>query len=122
MNEAHRYHCFSCEVTLHFHYLQQVTVKQAELQAALSISTNQQTPTHQVIQSQPIRTQTSPLTANQISPNKSTKGSPMRRPIPGMITSTLDSSRKSRPTSSLRTTQDFSQLSNITSTDFNSEL
>ena len=61
----------------------------------------------------PIREQVVSKPAYSVSPNKGTRGSAIKRPMAGMIQSTLDSSRKSRPTSSLRTTEDFSQLSNM---------
>ncbi|XP_067931030.1 TALPID3 protein-like [Watersipora subatra] len=95
----------------------QVTVKSRQLQEAVSSAAEERMLANQRPMSQPVRDQgVSPLALNA-SP-KASRGGPGKRPIPGMIQSTLDSKRKSRPTSSLRTTEDFSQLSNNASASF----
>ncbi|KAF6028388.1 hypothetical protein EB796_013277 [Bugula neritina] len=79
----------------------QVTMRPQQLQQAVS----------DVTVSHPA----TPQAANHVTPSRS---SSVKRPVPGMIQSTLDSSRKSRPTSSLRTTGEFSQMSNLPTASF----
>jgi len=86
-------------------FLQQVTMRPQQLQQAVSNMT--------------VSHPATPQAANHVTPSRS---SSVKRPVPGMIQSTLDSSRKSRPTSSLRTTGEFSQMSNLPTASFSRRL
>ena len=98
-----------------------MTVKSKQLQETIAAVAEESMLANQRSTSQPIAQQIAAKPAYSASPNKVGKGSPQRRPMAGMIQSTLDSSRKSRPTSSLRTTEDFSQFSNMASASYSSK-